>query len=86
LGVVAILSIGGPFLLVGLVLFGFLLGRGTPWPACLGLLAGAGLVGVVIDAIGAVPSPGIWGGAGVALIAAGAASFWSLRCRRRDAA
>src|SRR5579884_340953 len=58
-GVVAILSIGAPFFLLGLVLFGLMLGRGPRWPAGLGALAGAGVVGLVIGLIGVVAAPGI---------------------------
>jgi hypothetical protein len=59
-GVVAILSIGDPFFLVGLVLLGVMLGRGPRWPASLGALAGAGVVGVVVGLIGAVAGSGVW--------------------------
>jgi hypothetical protein len=80
-GVVAILSIGGPFFIIGLVLLGVMLGRGPRWPAGLGALAGAGVVGVVIGLIGAVARPSIWSLAGVSLIAVSASVFWWLRCR-----
>jgi hypothetical protein len=80
-GLVAILSIGGPFFLLGVLLLGVLIGRGPRWPAALGALAGAGAVGVVIGAIGAVAEPGVWAASGLALIALGAAAFWWLRCR-----
>ena len=55
-GVLAILSIGAPFFLIGLVLFGVMLGRGPRWPAGIGALAGAGLVGIIIGVIGAIAS------------------------------
>jgi hypothetical protein len=80
-GAVAILSIGAPVLLLGLVLLGVILGRGPRWPAALGAMAGAGIVGVVIGAIGGVAGPGIWATAGSFLIAFGAVVFWWLRCR-----
>jgi len=80
-GVLAILSIGAPFFLLGLVLLGVMLGRGPRWPAGIGAVAGAGLVGVVIGAIGAVAAPGAWALAGAALAALSAAALWWLRCR-----
>lgn len=80
-GAVAILSIGAPFFLLGLVLFGVLLGRGPRWPASLGFLAGAGLVCVVIAIIGSVPNPAGWAAVGVALLGFSAGAFWWLRCR-----
>jgi hypothetical protein len=80
-GALAILSIGAPLLLIGLVLLGVFLGRGPRWPASLGAFAGAGLVGIIIGIIGAVASPGLWGAAGGALVALSGAIFWWLRCR-----
>jgi len=80
-GLVAILSIGAPLFVLGLVLLGVMLGRGPRWPASLGGLAGAGVVGVVIGLIGAVSFPGLWIGSGVSLMALAAAAFWWLRCR-----
>jgi hypothetical protein len=80
-GVVAILSIGGPFFVLGLVLLGVMLGRGPRWPAALGALAGAGAVGVVIGLIGAVATPGIWAASGSSLVLLSAVAFWWLRCR-----
>jgi hypothetical protein len=80
-GMLAILSIGAPFLLIGLVLLGVFRSRGARWPASVGALAGAGLVGIVIGIIGAVASPALWAGAGAGLIALSAATFWWLRCR-----
>jgi hypothetical protein len=80
-GAVAILSIGAPFFLVGLVLLGVMLGRGPRWPASLGALAGAGVVALVVGAIGAVVDPGAWAASGVCLVALGAVGFWWLRCR-----
>jgi hypothetical protein len=72
---------GAPFLLVGLVLLGVLLGRGPRWPASLGLVTGAGTVGVLIGLIGAVVAPLVWGALGAGLVAVSAAGFWWLRCR-----
>src|SRR5947207_13639563 len=80
-GAVAILSIGAPFFMLGLVLLGVMLGRGPRWPAVLGALAGAGVVGAVIGMIGAVADPAIWGLSGSALALVSAAAFWLLRCR-----
>ena len=80
-GVVAILSIGAPFFLLGLVLLGVMLGRGPRWPAGLGALAGAGVVGMVIGVIGAVAYPGTWAAAGISLVLLSATAFWWLRCR-----
>jgi hypothetical protein len=81
-GTVAILSIGAPFFLIGLVLLGVMLRRGPGWPAGLGALTGAGMVGVVIGLIGAVADPGIWGASGISLIALSGTAFWWLRCRK----
>jgi hypothetical protein len=80
-GAVAILSIGAPFFVLGLVLLGVMLGRGPRWPASLGGLAGAGVVGAVIGLIGAVADPGIWAAFGISLVALSATAFWWLRCR-----
>jgi hypothetical protein len=80
-GVVAILSIGAPFFLLGLVLLGVMLGRGPRWPAGLGALAGAGGVGIVIGLIGAVAAPGMWAASGISLVMVSAVVFWWLRCR-----
>lgn len=80
-GVLAILSIGAPFLLLGLVLMGVMLGRGPRWPASMGVLAGAGLVGIVIGLIGAVATPGLWAVTGAALALFSGVTFWWLRCR-----
>lgn len=80
-GLVAILSIGGPFFLLGLVFLGVMLGRGPRWPALLGVFAGAGIVGVLIGAIGTVATPGVWAGTGASLIIFSGVAFWCLRCR-----
>lgn len=80
-GVVAILSIGAPFFLVGLVLLGVMLGRGPRWPASLGALAGAGVVGVVVGLIGAVAGSAVWAASGASLVALAGTAFWWLRCR-----
>jgi len=79
-GLLAILSIGAPFFLLGLVLLGVMLGRAR-WPAGIGVLAGAGLVGAVIGVIGAVANPGLWVASGATLAALSGATFWWLRCR-----
>jgi hypothetical protein len=80
-GVVAILSIGAPFFLLGLVLLGVMLGRGPRWPAGLGALAGAGGVGIVIGLIRAVAAPGMWAASGISLVIVSAVAFWWLRYR-----
>lgn len=80
-GMVAILSIGAPFFLVGLVLLGVMLGRGRRWPASVGALAGAGVVGVVVGSIGAVPDSAVWATSGASLVALASTAFWWLRCR-----
>jgi hypothetical protein len=80
-GVVAILSIGAPFFLLGVLLLGVLLGRGPRWPASLGLFAGAGIVCLVIAVIGAVAGAAWWAVIGLALSGVGGGAFWWLRCR-----
>lgn len=80
-GVLAILSIGAPFFLLGVLLSGVLLGRGPRWPHSLGLLAGAGVVCLVIAAIGAAGSQPQWAAVGIALACVGGGAFWWLRCR-----
>jgi hypothetical protein len=79
-----ITSIGLPFLILGLLLIVVGVRRGPAWPADLGLLAGAGAVCLVIAAINLLSgdlSPTVWATVGIALVAAGSASFWWLRCR-----
>jgi hypothetical protein len=80
-GVLAILSIGAPFFLLGVVLLGFRLWRGPRWPQSLGLFAGAGTVCLVIAIIGAVAGPAWWAVIGLALAGVGGGAFWWLRCR-----
>ena len=83
-GAVAILSIGAPFLLLGLVLLMVGVWRGPRWPSDLGLLAGAGVVCLVIALINAIIgdlSPTVWAVVGLGLIAIGGGAFWWLRCR-----
>jgi hypothetical protein len=80
-GVLAILSIGAPFLFVGVLLLGVLLGRAPRWPDSLGLFAGAGAVCVVIAVIGAVAGAASWAVIGLALVGVGCGAFWWLRCR-----
>ena len=77
-------TIGLPFLLVGLLLFGVLTARGPEWPADLGLLAGAGAVCLVIAVISAISgdvSPTVWASVGLALSSSSTFLFWWLRCR-----
>jgi hypothetical protein len=74
----------GLFLVLGIVLFGWLWRRGSTWPHDLGLLGGAGaacLVIAVISAIGGDVSPTIWGVVGLVLTTTSSATFWWLRCR-----
>lgn len=83
-GSLAILTIGAPFLLLGVFLLGLLVGRGRRWPASLGLLAGAGAVCLVIGAISAISgdvSPTVWFTVGIALTSLASWAFWFLRCR-----
>jgi hypothetical protein len=85
-GLVAILSIGAPFLLLGLLLFLVLLWWGPGWPADLGLLAGVGGVCLLIATIYVLdPDPGpsatLWALAGLALALPSTFTFWYLRCR-----
>lgn len=79
-GTMAILSIGAPFFLVGAVLLGVMLGRGPVWPASLGALAGAGVVGLVVGLIGAVAGSAVWAVSGASLVAVASTAFWWLRC------
>ena len=80
-GMVGLLSVGGPFFVIGLVLLGFMLGRGPRWPAPLGVVAGIGVVAIVLSLIGSRDEPGIWAASGMALIGLSATVFWWLRCR-----
>lgn len=83
-GLVAVLTIGAPFLLLGVLLLGVLLGRGRRWPASLGLLAGVGgvcLLIAVISALSGDVSPTIWATVGLGLAALSCFAFWFLRCR-----
>jgi len=73
-GVLAILSIGGPFFLLGVLLLGVLLGRRPRWPHSLGLLSGAGTVCLLIATIGAVPGPARWAMTGLTTAAIGGAA------------
>ena len=77
-------SIGIPFFIAGVFLAGRMSARRPAWPANLGLLAGAGLVCLVIATINAVSgdlSPTIWASIGVLLTLSSTAGFWWLRCR-----
>lgn len=83
-GFVAMFSIGLPFMLAALVMLVWLSKRGPVWPEQLGLVAGAGVVCLVIALISAVSgdiSPTLWAGAGTALVAAPTGIFWWQRCR-----
>src|SRR3990172_4781582 len=88
-GVLASLTIGAPFLLLGVLLLGVLLGRGPRWPAGLGLLAGAGAVCLLIAVISAISgdvAPTIWAVVGLALSGTSSFAFWFLRCRPEERA
>jgi hypothetical protein len=80
-GVLAILSIGAPCFLLGVLLLRVLLGRGPRWPDSLGLFAGVGAVCCVIAVIGAVPGPAWWAVVGLGLAGVGGGAFWWPRCR-----
>jgi hypothetical protein len=83
-GFIAQFSIGLPFFLAGVFVFVQLFRRGPAWPADLGLLAGAGLVCLVIALISAISgdiSPTVWAATGISLVAVSPLSFWWLRCR-----
>lgn len=74
-------SIGMPFLLAGVLLFGYLYRRGPEWPADLGLVAGlgCGLLLFWLLPTDFVQAPFIV--AGFSLIVAGSLLYWYLRCR-----
>lgn len=77
-------SIGLPFLALGLVLLVVILIRGPGWPADLGLLAGAGIVCLVIALINVISgslSPTVWATVGATLALGSSGVFWWLRCR-----
>lgn len=83
-GLLAILSIGFPFFVLGFLLLLVGTWRGPHWPADLGLPAGIGVTCLVIAAIGSLP-PTIWALVGAVLTTVSAGSFWWLRCRNRGA-
>lgn len=68
-------------MVVGLVLLGVLLRRGQRWPASLGLLAGAGVVCLVIAAIDSVGGWAIWAAVGLGLVGFGSTAYWVRRGR-----
>ena len=74
-------SIGTPILLLGIVLLIAPRFRHFGWPADLGLLAGGGVVCLVIAGLNALGDPRLWALAGVTLIGASSFAFWWLRCR-----
>jgi hypothetical protein len=83
-GFIAQFTIGLPFLLLAVVALVYLARRGQGWPEGLGLIAGAGIVCVVIALINAISgdlSPTIWALVGAALVGTSTAGFWWLRCR-----
>jgi hypothetical protein len=59
-GVLAILSVGAPLFVLGVLLLGVLVGCGLRRPDSLGLFAGAGTVCLVIALIGAVAGAAWW--------------------------
>jgi hypothetical protein len=77
-------SIGLPFLALGVALFAAMLLRGPAWPADLGVLAGAGIVCLVIALINVISgslSPTVWAAVGAVLTTSSSGVFWWLRCR-----
>ncbi len=83
-GFLGIFTIGLPFLLLAALLLVKLSRRGAAWPDTLGLIAGAGLVCLLIAAINGISgdlSPTIWATVGLALLAGSSGSYWWLRCR-----
>ena len=81
----AVLSIGAPFFLLGLLLLVLGLRWGPRWPADLGLAAGAGVacfVFALINAISGDLSPMVWAVVGFALVSLSSFGFWWLRCRQ----
>ena len=85
-GVIAMFSIGLPFLLAGFALFGYLLARGPTWPADLGLIAGVGIGSLTFAAIALIGggySATPWLEVGLVLVGVSSGLFWWLRCRSR---
>lgn len=82
LGTLAILSIGFPFFVLGLLLLVIGLWRAPGWPADLGIPAGIGATCLLIAVIGPF-APTIWALVGSVLVVTGAGTFWWLRCRPR---
>jgi hypothetical protein len=83
-GWLAQFTIGLPFLFLAVGALVSLAHRGQGWPEILGLIAGAGVVCLVIALINAIAgdlSPTIWALVGAALVGASAGAFWWLRCR-----
>jgi hypothetical protein len=80
-GFIAQFSIGLPFALAGVVLFGYLYLRGPRWPSDLGLLAGLGLGLMLFWLLPTDLSPAPFVAAGLGLIAISSLAFWHLRCR-----
>jgi hypothetical protein len=56
-----------------------MLGLGPRWPASLGALAGAGVVGVVVGLVGAIAGSAFWAASGASLVAFAGTAFWWLR-------
>jgi hypothetical protein len=80
-GFVTGFSIGLPILFLGLVLLAMpRLWRYDP-PADLGLLAGVGIVCLLVAPLG-VDAPAVWAAIGGALAVPSTFAFWWLRCRR----
>jgi hypothetical protein len=86
-GALAILSIGFPLFALGMLLLFAGVRKGPRWPADLGLIAGAGLVCLLIAAINAIShdlSPTVWAIVGLGLTAIGSGLFWWIRCSPRS--
>lgn len=80
-GFIAQFSIGLPFALAGVVLFGYLYLRGPGWPADLGLPAGAGAGLLLFWVLPTDLDPTPFIVAGLGLISVSSLTFWRLRCR-----
>jgi hypothetical protein len=80
-GFISGFSIGIPILLAGLVLLVLPPFKRFGWPDDLGLLAGVGVVCLVIASLQVLGDPRLWALIGAALIGAGSFAFWWLRCK-----
>jgi hypothetical protein len=83
-GLIAVLTIGFPFVVAGTLLSVWSYRRGPGWPADLGLIAGVGVMCLTIAVIQAIVGhldPTVWALVGGVLLAASSFAFWWLRCR-----